>query len=250
MFETLSVHQLEKMFEAAATVSETMRVLQKSETNIVGEILKTAETFKEWEHIPSNDVYDRQSHSQYYYHAHSKTEDGTGIHDNEHGHFHTFIRGKGIPKNIKPKTLPDYDPSIDISNVNTHIIGIGMNEFGVPIRLFTVNRWVTGETWHDAEDIIKLLDNYEIDDTRPSWAMNLWMGAMIALFRPQIESLINQRDQTIAQWAKENPDIENVYEDRNLEVTSYLDINLLEHIENLEELISGSSLPSLSPKHR
>ena len=237
MFENLNQNQLEKMLGAAQAVSEIMRVLQKSETNVVGEILKTADNFYEWEHLPEDDVYDRASHSQYYYHAHAKSDDGSNLHDDEHGHFHTFIRGKAMPEAIAPLALKDYDPQTHISDINTHIIGIGMDGNGVPIRLFTVNRWVTGETWFDAKDILKILDQYEIDDTRPSWPLNLWISNMIVLFRPMIEELILERDQCIKKWEDDNPGVENIYEDRALEVTSYRDINLADYIEQLSTAV-------------
>ena len=183
-------NNLQEMYQAAGIMSETMRVLQKSETNVVGEILKTTEKFIEWEHIPNEDVYDKHSHCQYYYHTHQKSKSGDDLHDDEHGHFHTFIRGKAMPGNIQPTPLPDYDPDMDISEVNSHVIGIGMNELGVPIRLFTVNRWVTGETWHKGEDVVSLLDQFEIDSIYPSWPVNLWITNIVSLFKPQIEELI------------------------------------------------------------
>ena len=132
----LPKNELEAMFEAASVVLETMRVLHNTQTNVVKEILNTSENFYEWEHIPAEDVYDFNTHSQYYYHAHPKSEDGRGVHDDEHGHFHTFIRGKGFPKDMSPVSLPDFDPKIDISDINTHLIAIGMDEAGYPMRLF------------------------------------------------------------------------------------------------------------------
>lgn len=237
MLKKLEIETLEKMYAAAEVVSETMRVLQKSDTNVVGEILKTVDNFYEWEHLPEDDVYDHVSHSQYYYHAHAKSDKGNGLHDDEHGHFHTFIRGKAMPEGIKPLALDDYNPETDISDINTHIIGIGMDSNGVPMRLFTVNRWVSGETWCAGEDVIKLLDHYQIDDTRPSWALNLWISNMIILFRPVIEELIRERDQTIENWKAQYPDVQNVYEDRNLEVTSYKDISLVDYIEAISRAL-------------
>lgn len=237
MFNTLPKEQIEKMVNAAQVVSETMRVLQKSDTNVVGQILQTSDHFYQWEHLPPDDVYDQHSHSQYYYHAHAKSEEGNNLHDDEHGHFHTFIRGKGMPDGIRPLNLKDYDPTTDISDINTHIIGIGMNNNGIPIRLFTTNRWVSGETWLKAEDIIQLLDNYEIDDTRPSWALNLWITNMIILFSPIIEKLVLERDATIENWEKNHPEIDNVYEHRELEVTSYEDINLSDYITQLFDFV-------------
>lgn len=237
MFESIPTTQLERMYQAAEIVSETMRVLQKSDTNIVGEILKTTDEFNEWEHVPAEDVYDRESHAQYYYHAHKKSTDGTNLHDDEHGHFHTFIRGKGMPEDIMPLPLEDHDSQMNISDIVTHLIGIGMNANGIPMRLFTVNRWVTGEVWYKSEDIITLLDRFEIDDTRPSWPLNLWVSNLIILYRPLIEELIKQRDVSIAEWQKNNPNNNNVYEDRKLEVTSYQDIDLANYVSALENEI-------------
>ena len=233
--KNIDTDSLEEMHQAAELVAETMRVLQKSETNVVGEILKTSEKFLEWEHIPNEDVYDRQSHCQYYYHAHKKSKDGTDLHDDEHGHFHTFIRGRGMPDGMTPVALPDYDSDMDIGEVNSHVIGIGMNEMGIPIRLFTVNRWVTGETWHKADDVISLLDQFEIDNINPSWPVNLWVTNMVALFKPQITELILKRDLQIEEWHKQYPDDDNIFENRELEITSYLDINLADYVTAIDD---------------
>jgi hypothetical protein len=48
---------------------------------------------------------------------------------------------------------------------------------------------------------------------------------MLQLFRPDIETLLHQRDQAVADWLNEHPD-ENVYEDRGLEITSIQDISV------------------------
>jgi len=214
-----------------------MRVLNNTDTNLVKEILGTSDNFYEWEHLPPNDVYDFQSHSQYYYHAHAKSDSGDGAHDDEHGHFHTFIRGKAFPDGITPAPLKDFDPNTEISDINTHIIGIGMNEMGHPMRLFTTNRWVTADTWCAAEDILTMLDNYNIDHTAPSWPVNLWITNMIRLFKPQIKTLIQERDNTVKSWTQKHPD-RNTYEDRDLEVTSLLNINLLNHIDAIEKALN------------
>ncbi len=231
--KTLSPETLHNMHHAAQVVGETMRVLQKSGSNTVGEILREADEFTAWEHIPAEDVYDPDSASQYYYHAHEKSATGDGIHDDEHGHFHTFIRGPGMKYGAEPAPLPDFIMPADKGELNTHIIGIGMDNMGVPIRLFTVNRWVTGETWYKAEDVIKQLDTFEIDLSVPSWPLNLWLSNIVQLYRPQIEKLIQERDEVVTAWQAEHPDV-NAYEDRALEVTSYLNINLLEDINALE----------------
>jgi hypothetical protein len=64
---------------------ECRRVLAKAGLNLVGEVLRGQGTFYQFNHYPEGDVYDRDSHAQYYYHAHRGVE-------GEHGHFHTFLR--------------------------------------------------------------------------------------------------------------------------------------------------------------
>ena len=118
-------------------------------------------------------------------------------------------------------------------------MGIGIGANGVPIGLFTVNRWVTGETWFQASDIVALLDRYQIDKTEPSWPLNLWLTNMLILFRPTIEALIHERDQAILQWQRDHPEVENVYEDRNLEVTSYRAINLAQYVDELTSALEA-----------
>ena len=45
--KTLSEEGLQLMYQTAAVMSETMRVMQKSATNVVSEILKTTDNFLE-----------------------------------------------------------------------------------------------------------------------------------------------------------------------------------------------------------
>lgn len=196
-------------------VAETMRVLAKSGSNLVAEVLATVPAFIEWDHVPAEDVYDPDSGSQYYYHAHPKSEDGTGLHDDEHGHFHVFLRGTAL----EGLDIPGDKPGI------VHLVGIGMNRDGLPIRLFTTNGWVTGETMIPAEALCPRLGLFEVDHVRPSWALNLWLTNMIVLFRPQIEQLLRKRDRVLRDWQQNYPEAD-VLEDRVLEVASSLTIDL------------------------
>ena len=107
----------------------------------------------------------------------------------------------------------------------SHLIGISMNTEGYPIALFAVNRWVTGETFYAAEDVIAMLDQFKIDHTFPCLATDMWISAMVQLFHPQIAQLIRERDTVIPAHRARNPDVD-VYEDRELEITSRLPISV------------------------
>ncbi len=212
------------MISAGEQILECYRVLRKSNSNIVAEIIDRQGEFFEWDHYPKGDVYDTDTCSQYYYHAHPP-ETRMAIYGQEHGHFHAFVRPKGMPKGIKPAPVPDYKKPDGANDDLTHLVGISMNRQGYPIRLFTTNRWVTGETWYSASDVLKILDVFLMDLAYPSWPVNIWITAMMRLFRPQITSLIEDRDKAVGKWIDENPD-SNPYEDRNLEITSFLEISV------------------------
>ena len=87
--------RLDRMAEAGTQIIECYRVLGKGGLNTVGEVLRGQGTFYEFEHYPRDDVFDEETHSQYYYHAH-RSDAG------EHGHFHLFIRQPGMPEGISP----------------------------------------------------------------------------------------------------------------------------------------------------
>ncbi len=224
-FAALSTEELESMAEAGQEVIEVHRVLAKTSDNIVGELLRGHETFFEWDHYPPGDVYDNESHSQFYYHAHPPDQ----RFESEHGHFHTFMRPKGMPSGIKPAPVPGFKKPEDPDDELSHLIAIAMTKEGFPFRLFTVNRWVTGEVWYVAEDVSRLLDYFKIDHAQPSWPVNRWVSGMIHLFKPQIVELLRARDQAAAAWVEEHPD-GDVYEDRELEVTSFVAVSVEDQV--------------------
>lgn len=211
------------MLDAAAEVEECERVLRKARLNVVGEILKGQGQFVRMTHFPAGDVYDAETRSQYYYHAHR---------DGEHGHFHCFLRAGGMPEGLVPvadpvaKGWPAGDDAI------AHLVAISMDRFGAPTRLFTTNRWVTAETWYPAAGVIAMLNRFCMDHAWPSWPANRWLTAMIRLFRPQIEALLLARDQVFADHAVRNPD-RDAWEDRELETLSETAIDIPAHVERL-----------------
>ncbi len=226
--------ELETMAEAGREVVEVLRVLAKTGDNIVGELLRNQGTFYEWDHFPPGDVYDQETHGQFYYHAHPANQRFEG----EHGHFHTFLRPKGMPKSVSPASVPDFQKPKGDNDALSHLIAISMTGAGLPLRLFSVNRWVTGEIWYVADDVIKMLEHFEIDHARPSWPVNRWITAMVRLFRPQIRELLEMRDQTVASWQGARS-VKNVYEDRDLEVTSFVDIDIDRQVEAIAKALKA-----------
>lgn len=227
----MSHDDLLAMRAAGAEITECYRVLAKAERNIVGEVLRGEGEFIELNHFPDDDVLDRDTQSQYYYHAHR------GL-DGEHGHFHTFMRPPGMPEGMQPIEHKNASgPCPDGPEALSHLIGISMDAYGFPMGLFTTNRWVTDEAWYAAADVTQLLERFRIDHAAPSWPVNRWISAMFVLFRPQMRQLLIQRDATVAQWAAQHPGTD-VFEDRALDIPSWVAISVEEQIINVDALLT------------
>jgi len=230
----LPLAQLHAMQQAGLEILQCYHVLQKAGLNLVGEVLRDAlnrgETFYEFNHYPDDDVYDRETHAQYYYHAH-RGEIG------EHGHFHTFLRPKGMPDGVAPIDYPATDPWPRGDEALSHLVAIAMDSYGYPTGLFTTNRWVTAEAWYPATEVMQMLDRFVIDHAFPSWPLNRWISAMFVLFRPHIELLLQRRDEIVWAWAEAHPG-EDVFEDRALDITSQMPISVEEMRAQVERALA------------
>lgn len=224
---------LARMADAAVVVVDCMRELHASGSNLVIDAMRGSAEFVEWEHYPTDDVRDPKSHAQYFLHAHSPDDRERP----DYAHFHTFLGAKGMPAGIRPARVRG-QPSNESSAPMSHLVAISMTPAGMPERLFTTNRWVTGETWYGAPDVIAMLDCFVVGGEGPSSVLNRWLTAMFVLFRPQIEDLVLERDRAVSEWRLRCADWE-VLDDRRLEITSSRDISLPRHIEWLESRIDA-----------
>ena len=144
---------------------------------MVGRLLRDEGPFYAWDHYPAGDVFDSRHGAQYFFHAHGAAQRDEA----EHGHFHSFVRPVGTGK-------------------LHHLVAVSVDRASQPIRLFTVNCWVTEDSWIRAPAAIALLDRFILDGPRPSRWVNRWLAALLRLFRPQIEHLLHQRDAALADW--------------------------------------------------
>jgi hypothetical protein len=247
--------ELERMAAAACEIRECERVLAKTGDTILSEIVCDGAA-EAWRHYPEGDVYDPESHAQYYYHSHPRAASGSGPAHDEHGHFHTFLRPRGMSEGTAPLILPELaiagapaapaDPLLaPVAQPNqggnndklSHLVGIAMNARGTPVRLFTTNRWVTGETWYAAADVGAMLERFTIDLARPSWPVNRWLSALFRLFRSDMRALISARDAAIMSWRRRHRGKVHVFEDRRLEIASAAPIDLEARIGWVEDAL-------------
>lgn len=212
-FQALTPLQLEEMAAAGRDFLDCQKSLRERSLTITDEFAERR--LYPFDHYPRGDVYDSFSCSQYYFHFHR---------DGEHGHFHTFLRPRGMPEGIQPADPSEHRPPGD-NDALSHLVAIAIDAQGLPEMLFTTNRWVTAETWYKADDVKRMLPCFHVGHDRPSDLLNRWVSALVTLFRPQIERLLEERDATIARYGHRLPGIP-VFEDRELEVTSKMVIDV------------------------
>lgn len=193
----------EDLAQAAREALFCESVLAKSGDNVLLETLRGAPSVEAWAHYPPGDVFDPVSGGQWYYHCHSPSTDVR-----EHGHFHCFVRPEG-------KDGPVH-----------HLVAAGVDPYGRLIRLFTVNRWVVGDSFLPAAPTIALIERFDMQMGRPSYLVNRWLTAILRLYREEIAELVAERDATLGVAGGMPPDPERL-EDRALEVTSSRDVDLL-----------------------
>ena len=141
-----------------------------------------------------------------------------------------------MPKDCHPVKQSEANFMKERDDKLSHLIAISMNHAGFPIRLFTTNRWITADNWYKADDVIKMLDYFEMDFASPFWPVNIWLTAMLRLFRPQIMELVRERDATVGDWQKKHPE-NDAFEDRGCDITSARKISVAAQIRRVNQAL-------------
>lgn len=237
--------ELEAMAAAGEEVLACRAALARAPSGLLGTLLDGDSGLVAWRRYPAGDVYDPLSHAQYFYHAHSPEGRPAG----EHGHFHTFLRPRGMPPGMRPLIMPELaiadapaapvawpapQPNQGADNDElSHLVAIALDEAGAPVRLFTTNRWVTGETWYAAADVTLMLDRFLVDLERPSRPLNRWLGALFRLFRPQMVALVEARDAAVMSFRRRKRGKVHVFEDRRLELPSAVAMDVDDQVRRI-----------------
>jgi hypothetical protein len=222
---------------AAAVIRGCRSELAARGSDILREITGRSGEAEDWRHYPPGDGYDLISHAQYFYHLHPEAAGAS--HRAERGHCHLFLRAEGMPAGTQPLLLPE--AAIAKEHLPTppqaapskrgardevsHLVAIAVDAAGEPVRLFTTNRWVTGETWYRAEDVIRMLDRFSLDAAEPASFVNFWLTAMVRLYQPQIAMLLRERDRAVMDPIRQRRRVD-VFEDPRLEIISSTEIDL------------------------
>jgi hypothetical protein len=221
------VDELEAMHAAAERVLSASAALAQAGQTVVSALMPGQTGLEAWTHYPEQDIRDPATGAQVYYHAHPEHDRADG----EHGHFHIFA-----PAGVEGERPADDNGHLPAGEANLcHLIAMSMDAYSQPIGMFTTNRWVTGETWVPAEQVIDRVRAFEMQAREPYAQTCAWLAGMMKLFRPQIEALIGERDARVAAWRVEKGG--DVFEDRALNRPSAAPIDLTEQVTAIEQAL-------------
>lgn len=200
--EKRSANQIRQSYEAGVKLLAFQKELKEEGKSLLS--LLGSKQVEYWKMYPWDEgVIDLKSKSQYFYHSHPQTS--------EHGHFHTFYR---------------------YHNNLVHLIGINLDNLGEPYELFTVNRWVTGDTYYPAKKVKPFLSQFRIHAKQPDPRIHRFLRDLFSVYRLEMGVLLEQRDIQFQQYRKEKG--QEPYEDRELELTSSHPIRIDRDVQILE----------------
>jgi len=168
---------------------------------------------KQWQHYPDDDAIDSQSGYQWFYHSHAPEDRPGAV---EHGHFHLFARRSLWARRMHSKAEHSFVALTGNtkSTANTrHLLTIGMNAEGLPISLFTVNSWVTGDLMLSASLTQRLLMQMHLNTGHSE--IDAVIEDVVVLCADEIHQLLADRD--LALSARHSAD---VLADQSMEVLS------------------------------
>ncbi|WP_296658497.1 hypothetical protein [Paraburkholderia sp.] len=174
---------------------------------------------KQWTHYPEYDAIDADGSYQWFYHSHSP-EDRPGA--REHGHIHLFARRRLWSRRLRSRrelAFAQLAGGADARVDTRHLLTIGFDAKGLPISLFTVNSWVTGDLMLSAETTVDLLDHMVLETGNAD--IDAVIVSLVRLFRTEIRDLLVRRDMTL--FGFEGDD---VLSDESLEILSELPVDV------------------------
>jgi hypothetical protein len=143
------------------------------------------------EHYPEGGVVDRRRGSQFFYHSHRA---GNVSGNAEHGHLHLFWHAtrSGRRRYLGPSSATgrvDWKRSAP-----SHLIAIGLDARGLPVSLFSVNRWVSDGHWFDADTTLGMVRCFALKGIAGHADSCRWLTAFVRLYEPVIGRVLRARD--------------------------------------------------------
>ena len=168
---------------------------------------------KQWAHYPEHDAIDSEHGYQWFYHSHSP-EDRPWT--TEHGHIHLFAQRKLWSRRLRSAREVSFAKleGGPIKPVKTrHLLTIALDTKGLPVSLFSVNSWVTGDLMLSADTSARLLEDMKLNTGHSD--VDAVIESIARLYQTEIRDLLVRRDRALR-----NFDGENVLANESLELLS------------------------------
>jgi hypothetical protein len=176
------------------------------------------------DHYPKGDVIDRSNGSQLFYHCHREG-------DVEHGHVHLFCHATRSGRRR-------YLSQQSARTAPSHLLALGLDARGLPISLFTVNRWVTDGHWFDAPTTLRLLQRFKMQRVKNHARSCDWVSGFVRMYEPLIEKLLHKRDQRLARAGP----LEEALDNQRIEILSSIELDWAADLARLEHEMSRRGL--------
>lgn len=150
---------------------------------------------RQWAHYPADDAIDHANGYQWFYHSHSP-EDRPGA--AEHGHIHLFARRSLWSRRLRSRSeraFADLCGNPLARPATRHLLTIGFDAKGLPISLFTVNSWVTGDLMLGADLTLALLSSITLNTGHPE--VDAVIESVARLCEPELRDAMLQRDDAL-----------------------------------------------------
>jgi hypothetical protein len=182
---------------------------------------------QEHAHYPHDDVVDLARGSQFFYHAHRA---GSA----EHGHVHLFWHATaGARRRYARGGRQRW-----VRSAPTHLFAVGLDAKGLPVSLFTVNRWVTGGHWFNAGTLLGMVRRFHVEPAGRHAASCRWANGFVRMYEPLVAELLRRRDAALHRAAGGDVDggagLERVLADERREVLSHVALDWARDLDALE----------------
>ena len=147
---------------------------------------------RQWVHYPQDDAIDPISGYQWFYHSHSPEDRPGSV---EHGHVHLFARQPVWRRRLGSRSERAFaalcgHPSA--TPTTRHLLTMGFDKKGLPISLFTVNSWVTGDLMLGSDLTLELLSSLKLDTGHPE--IDTVIQSVVQLCKPELQDVMRRRD--------------------------------------------------------
>lgn len=187
--------------------------MAEANTNPVLQVINPDIPLKENKKYPPGLLQFNDSGWRAYYHCHPASRAGNHRFKGEHGHFHLFVRLKKASGSDQAQWA--------------HLAALAMDNMGQPLGCFTVNHWVTGESWASSKVLNKKLENIPILDIDKNkyTLVERWLLSFMAACSDKIRTILHQRDELLQQKQSERT-ASDVKADKDIYLLSEIPVNI------------------------